>query len=143
MRGRRIHLLQMVLIFAAISEPALAHHSAANYDLSKEVVVKGTVTEWIWQNPHCVLRFDAKDDNGTVRAWTAEVQNPTSMTTRGWSRRTFAVGDLVTVSLRPERQGLPTGLITQVVLPNGQTLLADPLGNAAAAARPVTSVTGK
>ena len=138
MRGRGIHLLQTVLIIAAISEPALAHHSAANYDLSKEVVVKGTVTEWIWQNPHCVLRLDVRDDSGTVRTWTAEVQNPTSMTTRGWSRRTFAVGDMVTVSLRPGREGLPIGLITQVVLPNGQTLLADPMGLAAAGARPVT-----
>jgi hypothetical protein len=137
-RRIRLHLLPTALIIATISAPALAHHSAANYDLSKEVVVKGTVVEWIWQNPHCVLRLDAKDNSGTVRTWAAEVQNPTSMTTRGWSRRTFAVGDQVTVSLRPDRDGLPTGLITQVVLPNGQILLADPNGLAAAAARPVT-----
>jgi hypothetical protein len=138
MRRRRIHLLMIVLFITAISEPALAHHSAANYDLSKDVVVKGTVTGWTWQNPHCVLQFDATDGSGTVRAWTAEVQNPTTMTTRGWSRRSFAVGDLVTVSLKPGRDGRPNGLITQVVLPNGQTLLADPMGLAAAAARPVT-----
>jgi hypothetical protein len=139
MQTRHFQLLQTFVIVAALSAPALAHHSAANYDLSKEVTVSGTVVAWLWQNPHCILQFDARDDSGAVRSWTVEVQNPTSMTARGWSRRMFNVGDAVTVSLHPERTGAPTGLITKVVLPNGKTFEADPLGNAAAAARPVTS----
>jgi hypothetical protein len=46
------------------------------------------------------------------------------MTSRGWSRRSFNVGDAVTVSLKPGKDGVPIGLITTVVLPNGQTLYA-------------------
>jgi hypothetical protein len=137
MNGRLVHLLLTAAVVAAIVAPAAAHHSAANYDLSKEVAVKGVVTQWIWQNPHCVLRFDAMDESGAVRSWTAEVQNPTSMTNRGWTRRSFSTGDKVTISLHPGRQGEPIGLITQAVLANGQTLLADPMGSAAAAATAV------
>jgi hypothetical protein len=139
MQARLVHLLQTLAVVTAISAPVVAHHSAANYDLSKEVIVTGTVVEWIWQNPHCLLRFDTKDSGGATRTWTVEAQNPTSMTARGWSRRMFAVGDAVSVSLHPERTGQPTGLITKVVLPNGKTMEADPLGNAAAAAQPVTN----
>jgi hypothetical protein len=48
-----------------VSVPLLAHHGAAALDTGKEVTVKGTVTEWIWSNPHCFLQFDARDDSGT------------------------------------------------------------------------------
>ena len=138
MQSRFISFLGSLALFALLAAPVLAHHSAANYDLSKELTVNGVVVEWIWQNPHCLLRFDAKDDRGATRTWTVEAQNPTSMTQRGWSRRMFNVGDSVTVSLHPERAGEPTGLITKVLLPNGKTFDADPLGNVAAAARPVS-----
>ena len=40
------------------------------------------MTDWIWANPHCFLKFDAKDDTGTVRNWAVEVSNPTDMTAR-------------------------------------------------------------
>jgi hypothetical protein len=138
MTWRPGHLLRAAAIVAAFAPPALAHHSAANYDLSKEVNVKGTVTAWMWQNPHCVLQFDAPDDSGMVRHWAVEVQNPTSMTTRGWTRRSFAVGDQVIVSLHPGREGEPIGLMTKVLLPSGKTLVADPMGQADAAATSVT-----
>ena len=46
------------------SVPLVAHHGAAALDTGKEVTLKGTVTEWIWSNPHCFLQFDAKDDTG-------------------------------------------------------------------------------
>ena len=65
-----------------------------------------------------------KDETGTVRNWSVEVQNPTNMTSRGWSRRSFTVGDMVTVTVKPGRDGAPIGLITTVLLPNGHTLSA-------------------
>ncbi len=39
-----------------VSVPLLAHHGAAALDTGKEITLKGTVTEWIWSNPHCFLR---------------------------------------------------------------------------------------
>lgn len=104
--------------------PAAAHHGAATFETGKQVTLKGTVTEWIWANPHCFLKFDAKDDTGTVRNWVAETQNPVSMTARGWSRSAFKVGDEVTVTVEPVKSGAPVARILSVVLPNGQTLVA-------------------
>jgi hypothetical protein len=104
------------------SAPLVAHHGAASFDTSKEVVLKGTVTEWIWANPHCFLKFDAKDDTGTVRNWVVETQNPTDMTRRGWARTSFKVGDPVTVTLQAVKSGAPVGRVRSVMLANGQTL---------------------
>ena len=104
--------------------PAGAHHGAATFDTGKEITLKGVVTEWIWANPHCFLKFDAKDDTGAMRNWAVETQNPVSMTARGWSRGAFKVGDEVTVKLEPVKNGAPVGRILTVLLPNGQTLVA-------------------
>ena len=109
-----------------VSVPLVAHHGAAALDTGKEVTLKGTVTEWIWSNPHCFLQFDAKDDAGTVRNWAVETQNPTAMTQRGWSRTSFKAGDEVTVILEPVKNGQPIGRLLTVVLPGGQKLVAAP-----------------
>jgi hypothetical protein len=105
-----------------LSAPLLAHHGAASFDTTKELVLKGTVTDWIWANPHCFLKFDAKDDTGTVRNWAVEVSNPPDMTRLGWARTSFKFGDEVTVTLQPVKSGAPVGRLRSVVLPNGQTL---------------------
>jgi hypothetical protein len=109
-----------------ISVPLAAHHGAAALDTGKEVTLKGTVTEWIWSNPHCFLQFDAKDATGTVRNWAVETQNPTAMTQRGFSRTLFKAGDEVTVIIEPVKNGQPIGRLLTVVLANGQKLIAAP-----------------
>ena len=107
---------------AGLSVPLTAHHGAASFDTTRELTLKGSVTEWIWANPHCFLKFDAKDDTGTVRNWAVEVSNPTDMTRLGWARTSFKGGDEVTVTLQPVKSGAPIGRLRSVVLPNGQTL---------------------
>ncbi len=108
----------------AVPVPAAAHHGAATFDTGKEITLKGVVTEWIWANPHCFLKFDARDDTGAVRTWAVETQNPVAMTARGWSRSAFKAGDEVTVKLEPVKNGEAVGRILSVLLPNGQTLVA-------------------
>lgn len=121
----RYTLLGVVLVAAALltaPAPAVAHHGAATFETGKEITLKGVVTAWIWANPHCFLKFDAKDETGMVRQWAAETQNPVSMTTRGWARTSFKAGDEVTVTVEPVKNGAPVGRILSVVRANGQTL---------------------
>ena len=117
-----------------ISAPVSAHHGTASFDTTKDLTLKGTVTDWIWANPHCFLKFDAMDETGTVRNWAVEVSNPTDMTKRGWARSSFKVGDMVTVNLQPVKNGAPIGRLKTVLLPGGSTLSAN--GPAPAAAAP-------
>jgi hypothetical protein len=117
----------------AIAAPVRAHHGTASFDTSKDLTLKGTVTDWIWANPHCFLKFDAMDETGTVRNWAVEVSNPTDMTKRGWARQSFKVGDVVTVNLQPVKNGAPIGRLRTVTLPDGSALTAMGPGPAAAA----------
>ena len=115
-------LLCAVAMVLALSTPAFTHHGNASFDTSKTVTINGTVTEYIWANPHCFLKFDAKDDTGAVRNWAVEVSNPTDMSKRGWSRTSFKIGDQVTVTLQAVKNGAPVGRLTTVMLPDGTTL---------------------
>ena len=117
-------------IVAVLASATLAaHHGNASFDTLKQVTLKGTVTEWIWANPHCFLKIDAMDDSGSVRNWALETQNPTAMTQRGWSRKLFDIGDQVTVALEAVKNGAPIGRIVKITLPNGSTLSAGTLPN--------------
>jgi Family of unknown function (DUF6152) len=102
----RNKLLGVFLTFVsmlAISVPLAAHHGTAGYDMDKQLVMKGTVTEWLWANPHCFLKFDTTDEKGEAAHWAAEVSNPIDMTKRGWTKHTINVGDQVTVTVGPRR----------------------------------------
>jgi Family of unknown function (DUF6152) len=122
MRNRLMRILGVAVGFLIVSVPLLAHHGAAQFDVGKKVIVKGTVTEWFWSNPHCFLRFDAAGADGQVVHWAVETQSGPNILPQGFSKQTFKVGDEVTVTLEPVKNGRPMGRLLQVLLPDGSTL---------------------
>jgi hypothetical protein len=123
--NQRIRSVGVALGVLIVSTPLLAHHGAAQFDVGKKVTVKGTVTEWFWSNPHCFLRFDATGADGQVVHWAAETQSGPNILPQGFSKQSFKVGDEVTVTLEPVKNGRPMGRLLRVVLPDGSAL---PLG---------------
>jgi len=123
-KGTYFGAIAAAFALLVLSTPVAAHHGTASFDTAKDLTLKGTVTEWIWANPHCFLKFDAMDEIGGVRNWAVEVSNPTDMTKRGWARSSFKVGDTVTVNLQPVKNGAPIGRLRTVALPDGSTLSA-------------------
>lgn len=107
----------------AVCAPLFAHHGAAVYDTTKTVMVKGTVTAWIWANPHCWLKVDAKDEAGNVSHWIIENQAPVNIANYGWSKATFKPGDEVLVEVQPyknQSETDPIGRFSGRVTINGQ-----------------------
>jgi hypothetical protein len=115
-------LFVLATLLSITSGSLFAHHGNAAFDAGKKVTLKGTVTEWVWANPHCWLKFDVKDDKDNVVHWVAETNNAPDMIERGWSMHSFRTGDDVTVTVEPVKNGNPVGRVLSVVLPNGQTL---------------------
>ena len=106
----------------AVSVPLSAHHGNAAFEAGSNVTVKGTVTEWYWANPHCFLKFDVKDDKGSVVHWVAETSNPADMVNRGWAKQSLKPGEEVTVTMQVVKGGNPIGRVQQIVLANGRIL---------------------
>ena len=122
MRDRPVTMFMAAVGLLIVSVPTMAHHGSAAFDVGKEIVLKGTVTEWIWSNPHCLLRLEVTGEDGQVVLWIAETQNPRNMTNRGWARTSFRPGDQVTVTVEPVTNGRRLGRILRAVLPDGQEL---------------------
>jgi Family of unknown function (DUF6152) len=98
----KIQRLLAVAIFLSIfSGLAWAHHSTAGYDMKKTTPLKGTVAQWIWRNPHCILVWDVKDESGKVTRWSGEMNSPISVTGLGLTRDSFKPGDELTVTVHP------------------------------------------
>jgi hypothetical protein len=110
------------------SLPLLAHHGGAAFESGKNLTIKGTVTEWFWANPHCLLKFDGKGEDGEVAHWVAETQAPANIIDFGWRKNSFKPGDQVTVTVRPVKNGQPVGAIVKVLLADGSTLVAGGAG---------------
>jgi hypothetical protein len=119
----KTRIIALALAAAALllgPSAVLAHHGAATFDTVGEITLKGTVTEWVWSNPHSILRIDVKAEDGTVKNWSVATANVADLSKRGWTRRTLNPGDEVTVTIQPAKSGAPVGMIRTVVLADGR-----------------------
>jgi hypothetical protein len=123
-RKMRVSALFVFAGLLILSVPAFAHHGNASYDYEKTVTLQGTVTQWLWSNPHCLLKFDVKDDKGTVQHWVTETSSPVDMLRIGWSSNVVKPGDSITIDVMPSKNGVPVGRIRQVTLSDGTVLKA-------------------
>jgi exonuclease VII large subunit len=118
-------MLVALAVGLVVARPVLAHHGAAGlYDMSKAVMMKGTITKFEWTNPHNQIYFDVKDDKGNVVHWIVATEPPQVMLERGWTRRSLKEGDQVTVYAFIASNGAPVGNLQRLVLPDGKELSA-------------------
>lgn len=122
MKSKLLRVLALGLAVSLVSVPLAAHHGYAAYETDKKVTIKGTVTDWRWSNPHCILQLDVKDASGNVAHWVAETENPAAMARNGWTKESLKVGDEITVSAVPVKNGRPVGRIIEIMFSNGQKL---------------------
>lgn len=87
-----------------ILAPAFAHHASAPfYDPDKRVEFEGSVTRFVFRNPHAFLYLDVDNGNGTVTEWQVELGAPVSLRRTGWTPETLTIGTMVKVSGQPSR----------------------------------------
>ena len=100
-----------VVTLSCLAVPLFAHHGGAAYDTDKTITVKGTVTDYIWANPHVFVKVDSKDDGGNTVHWIVEAQNPVSMMQISWTKNTFKPGDQVEIDAMPAKNGNPVAFL--------------------------------
>jgi len=87
--------LLLMFLAIAISGLAVAHHGYAQFDTRAVITLKGTVTDFHYVNPHSVVEFDVKDDQGQVESWKGELTSPSHLGPRGWSATTLEPGQKI------------------------------------------------
>lgn len=85
---------------------ALAHHSVtAEFDPSKTITLKGTITGVDWVNPHVYVHVDVKDETGNTLGWSLETYPPAVLKRGGVTRETFKDGQVVSFDAFPSKDG--------------------------------------
>ena len=120
MKARLICLA--ALMWVAASATALAHHSFAMFDMTKEVKLEGTIKTFKWTNPHAWVEINVTESDGTVKMWAVEMTSPNNLARQGWKRSTLKSGDKVIMVVHPLRDGNPGGSFFNVTLKDGTVM---------------------
>ena len=106
--------------------PAGAHHSSAPfYDATKSAEAQGTVTRFLFKNPHSFLYFEATDAVGQKVEWQIELGPAASLTRTGWTPDTLKPGTLIKAVGQPSRAEGSHGMCcAKITRPDGSPIVA-------------------
>lgn len=114
-----------VLVAAAglgvLALPAGAHHSAIRFDLTiRDRTVTGIVREFRAANPHTRIVLEVTDEQGT-RDIEYEGHSRNNYFRSGWRIGMVEVGDTITLTAAPTRDGSDGGYALRVTTEDGVT----------------------
>jgi hypothetical protein len=109
----------VLALVAAI--PLSAHHSWP-VNFQKLVTVKGTVTDFTWENPHPMMTLEVKTDEGKVEKWQVGGPAINRMEANGWTKNTVKAGDVITGTGYQFSDGQKIIRLERVVLPDGKEM---------------------
>lgn len=100
----RVRLALLGTAAIVLGTPASAHHSfAATYFVDNEISIEGTLTQFMYRNPHSFVKVIATDKNGQQELWSVEWGGGAQLTQEHVTRDTLKNGDRVVVTGNPGR----------------------------------------
>lgn len=97
------------------------HHSTPlKVDRKNPVTLRGTIKEFLLENPHASLLVDVKDESGKIATWTIEGGPVRGFVLMGFTEATLPHGQAVTVLAYPVVGGGNTGQLFSITLPDGK-----------------------
>lgn len=122
MRNKAMLWFMASIIFLVLSVSTFAHHGGAAYDTSKMVTVTGTVTEFVFVNPHVIINMDVKDPStGKTEKWEGELTSPNHLARVGWTKNIIKPGDEITMTGAALKSGAPAMAIRKI-MKNGEQI---------------------
>jgi len=103
-----------------------AHHSTAGvYDPGKEGEVTGALAKLQFVNPHGSITVTVKNADGTTTDWTFTTGSATALAQQGITKvgpNALKIGEELTVTFVPARNGSPLGGLKSIKRADGQVL---------------------
>jgi len=122
MKKRQRAPLTVTVALLLMAGTMSAHHSESINDQDRIILVTGTVTQFVFTNPHIQIHLDVKDNQGTVEKWIATAGGPSALRRDGWNNRTLQPGDEITIAGFPYKDGRNILFQLKIVRANGETL---------------------
>ena len=111
----------IILTLVCVGAPLSAHHS---WSVGNQLVtVKGTVTEFMWANPHPMINLDVKNKDGVIEKWQVGGPAINRMEANGWNKSTVKPGDVITGVGYQYSDGQKILKLDKAILPDGKEIL--------------------
>jgi hypothetical protein len=118
--------------FLAAAPSSWAHHAfAAEFDVNKPLILKGTVTKMEWINPHAWIHIDVKSADGKTTEWMIEAGAPNGLLRRGFTKQSLPAGTDVVVEGWQAKDGSNRANASNITLPDGKKLFVGSSGTGA------------
>lgn len=132
MRSKVTVLVLAALIVAGAGIRVSGHHAfAAEFDASKPIKLRGTVTKMEWINPHTWIHIDVKQPNGKVERWMIEGGPPNALYRRGFTKDSLPNGIEILVEGFQAKDGSLKGNGRDLTFPDGRKLFVGSSGTGA------------
>jgi hypothetical protein len=125
MKNMLLTFLAAATCFLLVPGLASGHHGWAAFDPKLTVILKGTVTDFHFVNPHSVVEFDVKGDKGEVQKWQGELTSAVRLAPQGWTATSLEVGDELTITGYRAQSGVRVMRITKILSSNGKEIKLD------------------
>jgi hypothetical protein len=133
-------------VLAACSGSAAAHHSAAMFDTTQNIVVEGIVTKYDWRNPHVYMTLRVTDAGGKQREQLIEAGASSVLLPLGLAPTSVAIGERVTIRGNPAKSASATTVLGRELVKADGSVLPLNVGSAASRKAPTdvaaTSIAG-
>jgi len=132
MRAKSVVVAGVGLLLVLTAVPVWAHHAfAAEFDATKPVKFKATVTKIEFINPHTWFHVDVKMPDGTVQNWAIEAGTPNVLFRRGLSKTSLPVGTEIAIDGYQAKDGSHRANGRDLTFPDGRTLFVGSVGTGA------------
>src|SRR5262245_15735347 len=120
---RKIGLATLGALLVGGSLSAWGHHSFAIFDHSQTYTLKGKVLSFQWTNPHGYIELDVSSGPKGIDHYTVELTSINMLRRAGWKSSDVHPGDEVTAIVAPLLNGDDGGLLLELKMADGRTLV--------------------
>jgi hypothetical protein len=114
-------LLALILVMAPLAVPSAHHSVTGQFDMSRSLTLKGTISKVDWINPHPYVYLEVRDANARVKTWALSTLPIPMLRKAGLTKEALfgKPGEVVTIVAFPARNGKDLGWITRITYSDG------------------------
>jgi hypothetical protein len=116
-------LVSQVLVSVLLAAPAHAHHAfATEFDVNRQVELRGKVTKVELINPHSWIHIEVVDESGKAVTWMVEGGSPNALVRRGITKNSIPIGSELVIRGYGTRDGSNKAVGRDMTFADGRAL---------------------